>query len=121
MNPNSIMIFHDSVLIYKALKLSFIYLESVNVGYTFFKCHGSEMSALILGNYRQKNIKDYLGQEDDKDMFFSFSEARRIKIQFLRRARKRFVPSKVLNGQMPFEIEIITPRIEPGYDEEERV
>jgi hypothetical protein len=37
MKSNSIISLHDSSLIYKALKIIMLYLDKVNVGYTFFK------------------------------------------------------------------------------------
>ena len=103
---NSIIIFHDSSLIYKSLKIIMLYLEKANVGYTFFKRVGSEMSAFIFGEYRASDLIAYLGKKEDEVAFFATAEADRIKQQFRNQAHVHFAPSKILKLQNPFAIEV---------------
>ena len=111
MKPNSIIVFHDSNLIYKSLKIIMVYLDKAKAGYTFFKAANSGMSALIFGNYRASDRIEYLGvKQDDQSVFFAESEACRIKEQFRNRARVRFVPSKILKLQIPLAVDIRAPK-----------
>lgn len=112
MKPDSIMAFHDSSLIYKSLKLILIYLDKMKIPYTFFKRAGSEMSALVIGKYRAANLEGYLGPMQDQTVFFAASEARRIKDQFINRARPRLAVSKIFRGRVPLAIEILAPRVD---------
>jgi hypothetical protein len=114
MKQDSIIVFHDSNLIYKAQKLILIYLDKAKVEYAFFKRADSSMSALILGKRRASRVEAYLGPKEDQSAFFANSEARRIKSQFFRRARPRLAPSKILNLQIPLKLEIIAPPVEIG-------
>jgi hypothetical protein len=111
MKSDSVIIFHDSSLIYKVQKLILIYLDKAKVDFVFFKRTGSEMAALILGKFCARPIEAYLGQKEDQSMFFANSEAKRIKSQFLNRVRPHFVPSKMLNWQIPLKLEIVAPAI----------
>jgi hypothetical protein len=70
MKSNSIIVFHDSGTIHKALQIVMVYLEKENVGYTFVKAADSAMSALIFGNYRASDHIKYLGvKQDDQSVF----------------------------------------------------
>jgi hypothetical protein len=110
MKSNSIISFHDSGLIYKSLKIAMLYLDKVNVGYTFFKRDASNMSAFIFGEYRASDLIAYLGKEEDEVAFFAKSEADRIEAQCYNRARVHFAPSKILKLQFPLAVEIRRPR-----------
>jgi len=110
MKPNSIIIFHDSTLIYKSLKLIMLYLDKAKIGHTFFKRTDSEMSALLLGDYRNGDLIQYLGAAEDHSAFFAHAEAYIIKQQFRSRSRLRFVPSKILKLQVPLAFDIKGPK-----------
>jgi hypothetical protein len=110
MKPNAIIAFHDSTLVYKALKLTMLYLDKIGVKFTFFKRADSEMSALLLGSYRDIDHVEYLGSAEDPATFFVRAEGIRIKSQFRNRARFRFAPRKLLTLQIPLAIDIERPR-----------
>jgi hypothetical protein len=112
LNSNSIIVFHDSGLIYKSLKIIMLYLDKAKVGYTFFKGANSAMSALIFGKYGSGDHIEYLGMKEDQSAFFAMSEACRIKQQFKNRARVRFAPIKILKLQIPFAVDIKAPKTE---------
>jgi hypothetical protein len=111
MKADSIIMFHDSTLVYKALKLIAVYLDKAKITYTFFKRAGSEMSALFLGRYREIDHVQYFGSEEDISQFYSSAEAFIIKCQFRNRARICFAPTKLLKLQIPFRINIERPEI----------
>lgn len=110
MKSDAIVMFHDSTLIYKSLKLIMVYLDKTKVPYTFFK-GASEMSALLFGSYRNMDLVQYFGANDDQAVFFSRAKALMIKRQFQNRARFRFAPSKLLKLRIPFSVDIESPKI----------
>src|SRR5262249_34491453 len=75
MKPNSIIIFHDSTLVYKSLRLIMLYLDKAKISYTFFKRSDSEMSALLFGDYRNGDHIQCLGTEEVQSIFFTKAEA----------------------------------------------
>jgi hypothetical protein len=67
------------------------------------------MSALVFGKYRAASLAGYLGPMEDQTLFFATSEARRIKNEFINRARPRSAVSKIFRGRVPLAIEIVSP------------
>lgn len=110
LKPNSVILFHDSGRVYKALKIIMLYLDKANIKYTFFKRAKSGISALFFGNYRDKDFIGYLGPESDQSKFFARAEANRIKDQFLNRYRLRFDPRKLFKLKTLFRIDIEEPK-----------
>jgi hypothetical protein len=88
--------------------------------YTFFKRADSEMSALVFGKYRAASLAGYLGPMEDQTLFFTASEARRIKNEFINRARPRSAVSKTFRGRVPLAIEIVAPGVHRLDDWESR-
>jgi hypothetical protein len=112
MKSDALIMFHDSSLIYKSLKLIMVYLDKTKIAYTFFKRADSEMSTLLFGNYCNMDHVQYFGTEEDPSVFFSRAEAFIIKSQFRNRARFRFAPTKLLKLQIPLTLDIERPKIE---------
>jgi hypothetical protein len=112
MKADSIIMFHDSSLVYKSLKLIMLYLDKAGVEHAFFKRAESEMSLLMLGSRGTVELAEYLGPKQEASTFFAQSEAIRIKSQFRNRARFRFAPRKLLKLQVPLAVEIERPRSE---------
>jgi len=112
MKPDAIIMFHDSRLIYKSLKLIMVYLDKTKIAYTFFKRANSEMSALFFGNYCNMDHVQYFGTKENPSVFFSCAETDRIKSQFRNRARFRFALTKLLKLQIPISVDIDRPKIE---------
>ena len=112
MKSDAMIMFHDSTLIYKSIKLIMLYLDKAKVTYSFFKRANSEMSALFLGEYASKDVVQYFGAPEDRAAFFSGAEALMIKCQYESRARFRFAPSKLLKLKVPINVDIEAPRVE---------
>jgi Methyltransferase domain len=106
MKSNSVIMFHDSTIIYKSLKLIMLYLDKVKHGYTFFKGTDADVSALLFGDFQKIDRFQYLGAEENQSIFFARAEAIRIMQQFQNRRRIRFVPSKILKLQIPLAFDI---------------
>jgi predicted O-methyltransferase YrrM len=112
MKSDAVIMFHDSSLIYKSLKLIMVYLDKTKIAYTFFKRADSAMSALLFGNYCNMDHVQYFGTKEDPSVFFSWAEAFILECQFQNRARFRFAPTKLLKLQIPLAIDIERPKIE---------
>jgi len=111
MKSDAVIMFHDSDLIYKSLKLIMVYLDKTKIAYTFFKRADSVMSALLFGNYCNVDHVKYFGTEEDPSVFFARADAHIIKCQFRNRARLRFAPAKLLKFQIPLTIDIERSKI----------
>ena len=107
---NSIVLFHDSTLVYKAIRLTMLYLDKEGREYVFYKRHDSEMSALLLGESRRGDYVRELGPQADASQFFAEAEALRIKTQFRNRARFRFDPRRLLKLRVPISVDIEQPK-----------
>src|SRR5262249_33527669 len=96
---DSIVLFHDSELIFKALKLVMLLLQRDGKPYSFFKIAGSGISLIVFGAYR-----DYgsFGPKEDEREFFARAETVRIREQFRNRARVRFSFKKLFRLRLPF-------------------
>jgi Methyltransferase domain len=114
MRSDAVIMCHDSALIFKALRLTQIYLRSQKIGYEFFKGADSEMSAFVLGRYRELNLAAYFGTSVNPVDFFRLAEAERIKAQFRNRMRVRFAPQKLMKLKIPVMIEIGPPNTTSG-------
>ena len=90
MKKNCIIMFHDSTLVFKALKLIILMLDkqskrndlnnqlkasqSPQIPFKFFKRSGSEMSCLLFGLFTQTTIIASLGISEELEEFFQRSE-----------------------------------------------
>lgn len=70
MQANGIVVFHDSSLIYRALKLIRIYLRRQGRHHAFLKRRNSQMSAIFLGHADLGDAERYLGPAEDPAEFF---------------------------------------------------
>jgi Methyltransferase domain len=107
---NSIVLFHDSTLVYKALRLIMLYLDKEGRKYTFYKRLDSEMSAVLLGDFCRADHARDLGPQEEQSQFFARAEAQRIETQFMNRARIRFAPIRLLKLRVPISVAIEQPR-----------
>ena len=72
MKSNAVIAFHDSSLIYKALKLIQLFLDKTKSGNSFFKCADLEMSAFLFGDCQIEGRR-YLGRRRGFVYIFSAS------------------------------------------------
>jgi hypothetical protein len=110
---NSIVLFHDSTLVYKALRLIMLYLDKEVREYVFYKRLDSEMSAVLLGEFCRGDYVRELGPREDTKQFLTQAEALRIKTQFRNRARIRFDPGRLLKLRVPISVDIDEPKNGP--------
>jgi predicted O-methyltransferase YrrM len=86
MRENAIVMFHDSTLIHKAIRILLVYLESRRVNFSFVKGQDSEMSCLIFGAWQAPDIERRLGPLEDPGDFFSRAEMELLHMQIENRA-----------------------------------
>jgi hypothetical protein len=74
MKTDSAVMFHDSSLIYKAIRLIGLLLRKDDRPFAFLKNHDSEMSAIFLGDFSRCHLGGYFETGEDRDDFFAASE-----------------------------------------------
>jgi Methyltransferase domain len=74
MKPSSAVLFHDSSLIYKAIRLIALYLRKEARPFVFLKQGNSEMSAVFLGDLARHDLGRYFEAGEDCDDFYASSE-----------------------------------------------
>jgi hypothetical protein len=76
MKDNSIIIFHDSAIIYKALSIILELMYEKKVEFYIYKDSVSEMTAIFLGEFALINHRDIFGNPEDWRSFQNRSEIR---------------------------------------------
>lgn len=74
MKADSAIMFHDSSLIYKAIRLIALLLRKDGRPFTFFKNFDSEMSAVFLGDLIRCDLGRYFEAGESCDEFYAMSE-----------------------------------------------
>lgn len=74
MAADSIIAFHDSDLIYKALRMIQEFLLSQNTKFTFVKIKDSAMSVVLLGKYTDISPDKFFNVDHDLEGFYKTSE-----------------------------------------------
>jgi Methyltransferase domain len=74
MKPDSAILFHDSSLIYKAIRLIALLLRKEDRPFAFLKNGDSEMSAIFLGDLSRCDLGGYFDVGEDCDDFYAASE-----------------------------------------------
>jgi hypothetical protein len=90
MKQNAIIMFHDSTLVFKALRLIQLYMKKRGLPFKFSKKTDSDMSAIFLGDFSTVNTISIFGAEDNLDDFYAVAEmaiinhliANRVVVQF---------------------------------------
>ena len=99
---DSIVIFHDSSVIFKAISLIFIYLNKKKIPYSFIKKKNSDMSAIFFGKFLNKNFKKNYGKIENNDKFFTNAMNYILLNQSNNKLKVKFRLSKFLKGKYPF-------------------
>jgi hypothetical protein len=109
MNGDGIVMFHDSSLVYRALKLIRIYLRNAGREHLFFKRRHSQMSAVLLGNPDASRVESYLGPAEDIGEFFARAESDLLKTQVRRRVRLGFDRKTIIG------LKVNPPKVHKAY------
>ena len=74
MKPDSLVMFHDSTLIYKTLRLIQLYLKKQGISFRFMKKAGSAISIIFFGKLSDIDTGLFYGEEENADDFYTASE-----------------------------------------------
>ena len=74
MKPDAAVVFHDSSLIYKAIRMIGLLLRKEGRPFVFLKHDNSEMSAIFLGELGRRPLDRYFEAGEDCDAFYATSE-----------------------------------------------
>ncbi|MCX7365553.1 MAG: class I SAM-dependent methyltransferase [Alphaproteobacteria bacterium] len=75
MKPDAAIMFHDSSLIYKAIRLIVLYLRKAGRPFRLLKKKDSEMSAVFLGGMVSRDLSGYFEAGEGVADFYAASEA----------------------------------------------
>lgn len=100
LKQDALVMFHDSTLVFRALRLISLYLRKHGYQHVMFKRHKSEMSAVAFGKFADAELSTFLGMADDLDAFYLRADAYVLSEQVKHRVRigfdrKRLVGLKV--------------------------
>jgi hypothetical protein len=90
MMSNSLIMFHDSYLIYKALRIIQLFLAKSGLPFRFIKNPGSEMSGIFLGAFSTADLTATLGATENPEDFYSSAEAKLISHLIVNRVEMQF-------------------------------
>lgn len=87
---DAIILFHDSTLVYKALRMIGLYMKKSGQSHVFAKNNESDVAALFLGKFADIDFAREFGQAANRDELFERSETEviqhvlknRVSIQF---------------------------------------
>jgi predicted O-methyltransferase YrrM len=96
LKEDSVVLFHDSTLVYRALKLIGLYLRSTKRAHVMFKGRDSEMSAILFGERNAAQLAEYFGEPDDLPAFYDVAEAKVLTAQVRNRVRYGFDRRKLI-------------------------
>ena len=87
MKPDAAIMFHDSSLIYKAIRLIQLYLRKSGRPFRLLKKKDSEMSAVFLGAMVGRDLDSYFEAGEDVAHFYAASEAHVLESNIRNRVR----------------------------------
>jgi hypothetical protein len=90
LKADALVLFHDSSLVFRALKLTALYLRKSGQRHLMFKRAGSEMSAVAFGAFADADLQKYLGQPENIEDFYEEADASVLKAQVKNRVRLGF-------------------------------
>lgn len=79
MKSDALVMFHDSTLVYKALRLIQLYLKKKAVPFRFMKKADSDMSGIFLGKFAEADLTAVFGAEENPKDFYASAEAQILK------------------------------------------
>jgi hypothetical protein len=74
MKKNSIILFHDSTIIYKGLSIILELLQKKGIQFKLLKDQKSEISAAFIGGYAEMSHREIFGDSEDWMQFQNRSE-----------------------------------------------
>jgi predicted O-methyltransferase YrrM len=74
MKSDSLVMFHDSTLVYKSLRLIQLYLKKMALPFRFMKKADSEMSGIFFGKFAAARLLAIFGAEEAPEAFYASAE-----------------------------------------------
>jgi hypothetical protein len=96
--PDAIMLFHDSRLVFKALRLLAVHLRHAGRAFRIHKRADSDISAFLFGAFDGAHADACLGPSQDFDEFCRWGERYRLETQVRNRVRVEGLPDDALRN-----------------------
>lgn len=94
--PDAVLLFHDSRLVSKALRLFALHLRQAGVPLRVHKKADSDTTAFLFGACRDADVAACLGPHEDFDRFCAWAERYRLEAQLRNRVRIDGLPDDAL-------------------------
>lgn len=106
---DALVMFHDSTLVFRAIRMIAIYLRNENRPHLLFKRRDSEMTAVAFGAFMQAPLSKYLGEADDLEDFYKRADVKVLSSQIKHRVRLGFDRKRL------FGLQVRPPRVLKAY------
>ena len=113
---NSVILFHDTSVIFKAIKLSLIFLENKKISYKVIKFKNSEMTGLFFGSYIKNNFKKNYIATENFDTFCKNAQDKLLMHQIDNRIKIKFKIWRFLKNKNPFKLELLSKKTKRSLD-----
>lgn len=90
LKPDSLIMFHDSSLVFKGIRIIQLYLRKIGIPFQFFKKNDSEMSGIFLGSFAGVDVAAIFGRGDNPEEFYSLAETSLIQQLVANRVEVKF-------------------------------
>ncbi len=88
--PDSLIMFHDSSLVFKGIRIIQLYLRKIGIPFQFFKKKDSEMSGIFFGSFVGVDAVAIFGSGDDPEGFYLRAETSLIQQLVANRVEVKF-------------------------------
>tara|TARA_B110000046_G_scaffold11315_1_gene11210 strand:+ start:404 stop:1204 length:801 start_codon:yes stop_codon:yes gene_type:complete len=113
---NSIILFHDTSIIFKAIKLCLVFLENQKISYKIIKFKNSEMSGLFFGSYIKNNFKKNYITIENFNKFCDNAQDKLLLHQINNRLKIKFKFWRFLKNKYPFKLELLSKKTKRSLD-----
>ena len=103
---NSIILFHDSSVIFKSISLIEIFLIKNKYNFKLAKFKGSEITGIFFGNYSKLNLSKSVSSIEKFEKFYLYSSENLLLQQINNRIKIKFKLSRFLKKKFPYKLSL---------------
>lgn len=103
---DSIILFHDSSIIFKSITIIDILLQSQKIKFKTFKFQGSEITGIFFGRFSKINIDKEIYKIENFKKFCEFAQENLLMQQINNRIKIKFKLSRFLKKKFPYKLSL---------------
>ena len=105
-NKDSIIMFHDSSIIFKSISMINLLLKNRKYKFKLIKFKGSEITSFFFGKFSNSNLNKLITPIENFDLFCKTAQERLLLEQINNRVKIDFKISKYLKGKNPYSLSL---------------